>query len=67
MALPKIKFAGGVFGGPLKKKPGMQMSIISFDGECVPATYGQMASEDAAHVQRFLEDMVRVIRDYAEA
>ena len=64
-ALGELVPNGGLFGGPLKKKPGMQVSIMSFDGECALATYGQMTAEDAAHVQKFLEDMGTVIADYA--
>lgn len=67
LALGPIAPSGGIFGGPLKKKPGMQVSIMSFDGECVLATYGQMTQEDENHVQKFLEDMARAVRDYAEA
>lgn len=67
LALGGIAPTGGVFGGPLKKKPGMQVSIMSFDGECALATYGQMTAEDATHVQKFLEDMAKAVRDYAEA
>ncbi len=54
----------GVFGGPLKKKGGMQISIMSFDGECVLACYGQYTAEDAAHIQKTLDAMVQVIADY---
>lgn len=57
---------GGVFGGPLKKKPGMQISIISFDGECVLACYGQYTAEDAAHIQNTLNAMAQTVADYAK-
>ena len=67
MALPKIQLAGGVFGGPLKKKPGMQVSIISFDGECVLATYSQCSAQDAAHIQTTLDAMANQIQTYAQS
>lgn len=66
LALGDLVPTGGVFGGPLKRKPGMQVSIISFDGECVLATYGQYAAEDAAHLTRFLEAMAEKVTAYAE-
>ena len=58
---------GGIFGGPLKKKPGMQISIISFDGECVLACYGRYTAEDEAHIQRTLDTMAKTIVAYAES
>ena len=57
---------GGVFGGPLKKKPGMQISIISFDGECVLAVANQATNEDAVMLQGTLDTMVREIENYAQ-
>ena len=56
---------GGIFGGPLKKKPGMQISIISFDGECVLAVAVQCTDEDVAILQKTLDDMVAEITAYA--
>ena len=57
---------GIIFGGPLKKKKGFQISIISLDGSCTLACYGQYTTEDQAHIQRTLDDMVQVIEDYAK-
>ncbi len=59
---PKV----GIFGGPLKKKPGMQISIISFDGECVLAVAVQCTDEDVVVLQKTLDDMVAEITAYAE-
>lgn len=67
LALGDLVPTEGVFGGPLKKKGGMQISIMSFDGECVLACYGQYTAEDAAHIQNTLNAMVQTIADYAEA
>lgn len=58
--------SGGLFGGPLKKKPGMQISVISFDGECVLTAVGVYTKEDAAALQATLDCMVAEIADYAE-
>ena len=66
LALGDLIPTGGVFGGPLKKKPGMQISIISFDGECVLACYGRYTAEDKAHIQNTLDAMVHQIEAYAE-
>ena len=65
LALGELIPNGGIFGGPLKKKPGMQISIISFDGECVMAVYGQYTAEDAAHLEATLDAMYQQIADYA--
>lgn len=64
-ALGDLIPTGGVFGGPLKKKSGMQISIISFDGECVLVCYGRYTAEDEAHIQNTLDAMVRQIGAYA--
>ena len=66
LALGGLIPTAGVFGGPLKKKGGMQISIMSFDGECVLACYGQYTAEDAAHIQKTLDKLVQVITDYAK-
>lgn len=58
---------GGVFGGPLKKKTGMQVSIISFDGECALSVYGQYTQEDAAHLKATLDSMVTLVDSYAKS
>ncbi len=55
---------GGVFGGPLKKKPGMQISVISFDGECVLAVAVQCTDADAVLIRKTLDDMVGEISAY---
>lgn len=66
LALGELVPTGGVFGGPLKKKPGMQISIIGFDGACTLAVYGQYTAEDAAHLRLTLEAMARFIAVYGE-
>lgn len=54
-----------IFGGPLKKKNGFQISIISLDGTCTLACYGQYTAEDQAHIQHTLDSMAAVITAYA--
>ena len=56
---------GGLFGGPLKKKPGMQISVISFDGACTLAVVGVYTLEDAALLQDTLDRLAREIAEYA--
>lgn len=63
-ALGELCPAGGLFGGPLKKKPGMQISAISFDGECVLAVLGKYTAEDAAMLQQTLNEMANQIQRY---
>ena len=56
---------GGIFGGPLKKKPGMQISAISFDGACVLSVVGEYTSEDALLLQSTLEKIANLMETYA--
>ena len=55
---------GGFFGGPVKKKPGMQVAVMSFDGECVLTVCGQFTDEDAQLLETTLKDMVAYIAAY---
>ena len=54
-----------VDGGPLKKKPGMQISVMSFDGECTLAVVGVYTKEDAALLQNTQDRMEQEISTYA--
>ena len=56
----------GVFGGPVKKKPGMQVSVASFDGTCALCVAGQYTREDAIVLQSLLNHMADEIKVYAE-
>ena len=64
-ALGGIVPNGGLFGGPLKKKPGMQISVMSFDGACTLAVVGVYTKEDAAVLQATLDIMLKAIEVYA--
>ncbi len=55
----------GLFGGPLTKKPGMQISVMSVDGKCCMAVYGQYSDEDARHLEKTLDAVSDQIRRYA--
>lgn len=57
--------SGGLFGGPLKKKPGMQISVMSFDGECVLTVVGVYSKEDAVVLKGTLDKMADEISVFA--
>lgn len=50
----------------MKKKPGMQISVISFDGECVLAVVGVYTKEDASLLQDTLDQIAQEIADYTD-
>lgn len=56
----------GMLGGPLKKKPGVQVSVLSVDGECTLAIVGEYTDNDVPGLERMLADMAQTIRDYTE-
>ena len=43
----------------------MQISVISFDGECVLTVAGVYTKEDAAQLQQTLSTIAKEIADYA--
>lgn len=45
----------GWFGGPLKRKPGLQISCASFDGNCMLCIWGCAADEDVPVLQKLLD------------
>ena len=65
LALGGIAPTEAIFGGPLKKKNGFQISIISLDGACTLACYGSYTREDQAHIQNTLDSMAAVLSQYA--
>lgn len=64
--LGELKPVSGMLGGPLKKKPGVQVSVLSVDGECALSIVGEYTDKDVPMLERMLEDMVRTIREYGE-
>ena len=64
-ALGGIVPNGGLFGGPLKKKPGMQISVMSFDGACTLAVVGVYTKQDAKLLQSTLDSIEKELADYA--
>lgn len=55
----------GLFGGPLKKKPAMQVSAASFNGACTLCIAGQYTAEDATLLKALLDSMAAHIAQYA--
>lgn len=65
LALDGLIPTGGLFAGPLKKKPGMQISVASFNGACVLAVATQCTTEDAQQLQQTLDAIVEEITNFA--
>lgn len=57
--------AEGWFGGPMKRKPGMQVSAASFDGACALSIWGYAADEDLPLLHRLLDGMADRIGAFA--
>lgn len=55
----------GWFGGPLKKKPAVQVSAASFDGACSLCIVGSYTEEDAVVLQGMLDHMAESIYNFA--
>ncbi len=55
----------GLFGGPLKKKPGMQISVMSIGGNCTLCVAGEYADEDALLLQYMLDNIAEEVQKHA--
>ncbi|WP_455675658.1 condensation domain-containing protein [Pradoshia sp.] len=55
----------GLFGAPMKKKPGMQISVVSIGGNCTLCVVGECTDEDARLLQVMLKRMAEEIENYA--
>lgn len=67
LRLGDIMPTGGMFGGPLKKKPAMQVSAASFDGTATICVVGRYTESDGKLLQLMLDGMAMEIKNYAEA
>lgn len=56
----------GVFGGPLKRKPSVQVGVASFDGTAELTILGDFVSEDLESMQLFLNGIRKEIELYLE-
>lgn len=54
----------GLFGGPMKKKPGMQISVVSIGGSCTLCVVGEYTDEDAVLLRIMLDKMVEQIEKH---
>ena len=54
----------GLFGGPLKRKPSVQVGAASFDGTVELTILGDFATEDLVSLQTFLDGMRAEIEHY---
>jgi len=64
-ALGKLEPDMAVFGGPLKKKPAMQVSAISLGGSCVISVAGEMTGDDKELITKMLEQMRIEVEKFA--
>lgn len=55
----------GYFGGPIKRKPGVQISVASFDGECALCIWGYAAAQDRPALQMLLDNTAAHVHAYA--
>lgn len=56
----------GVFGGPLKRKPSVQVGAASFDGTAELTILGDFTAEDMENLTIFLNGMKTEIENYLE-
>lgn len=56
----------GLFGGPLKKKPNMQISVASFDGWCMLCVAGEYTAGDAAQLHETLESIKQTMIRFSQ-
>lgn len=61
-----IKPTEGIFGGPLKKKPSVQVGVASFDGTAELTILGDFVAEDLEGLQRFLNGIRAEVEVYLE-
>lgn len=56
----------GIFGGPLKKKPSVQVGAASFDGTTELTILGDFVTEDMESLQKFLNGIRAEVETYLE-
>lgn len=61
-----MKPTEGFFGGPLKRKPSVQVGAASFDGTAELTILGDFMTEDLESLQAFLSGIRREIESYLE-
>lgn len=66
LAMGEILPTEGVFGGPLKRKPAVQVACVSLDGTCQLTVLGDLLDGDVASVQQWLDGIREEIQCYLE-
>ena len=66
LSMGGMKPVEGVFGGPLKRKPSVQVGAASFDGTAELTILGDFVTEDLESLERFLGGIRREIEGYLE-
>lgn len=61
-----MKPCGGVFGGPLKRKPSVQVGAASFDGTAELTILGDFTTGDTENLIMFLNGMKTELENYLE-
>ena len=61
-----VKPVEGIFGGPLKRKPSVQVGVASFDGTAELTILGDFAAEDIESLQSFLNGIREEVELYLE-
>ena len=59
-----LKPTEGIFGGPLKRKPSVQVGAASFDGTAELTILGDFTTEDVENLMMFLNGMKTEIENY---
>ena len=54
----------GIFGGPLKAKPSVQVGVASFDGAAALSILGDFVTEDLPSLQTFLDGIPEELEAY---
>lgn len=66
LTMSGVKPVEGVFGGPLKRKPSVQVGVASFDGTAELTILGDFVTEDMGALQNFLNGVREEVELYLE-
>lgn len=61
LRLGEITPSAGWFGGPVKRKPGLQVSVVSFDDTCTLGVWGYAQEQDKALLRQLLDRMAHYV------
>lgn len=65
LTMDGLRPVDGLFVGPVKKKPAMQVSAASFDGRAVLCSASECTGEDLALLQEMLDCMAEEVKAFA--